>query len=34
MEDIKEAQDETIETLLTEDYDDKKHKKARLQHKK
>ena len=34
MEDIKEAQDETIETLLTEDYNDKKSKKKQLKQAK
>ena len=29
MEDEKVIQDETIETLLTDDYDDEKHKKQR-----
>ena len=34
MEEVKETQEETIETLLTEDYDDKKYKKAKLKQQK
>lgn len=34
MEEVKDIQDETIETLLTDDYDDEKHKKQRAKAEK